>query len=339
MRKKFTIKALLLLLVVALTSGCVKVELGLKITNSDVDVTYIYAFQKAYASMLSGEDDPFKDTEKELKDEGFTVEDYTDSSYQGKKATKKLGSLADLSTEEEIKDLTFDTDDLENIKLFQITDKGFFKTTYKASFKTNAMEEVEKGMNDNQTTTEDETEEELDETAVSPDEADDELDVAKTNDEEVLESEEVTTTGSDTDDLEKMGQQMAESMEVTFKVELPSKPGKHNATKVDGKTLTWDLKTVKDGVIEFEFTTLNMTNVILVCGGALLLLVIIIAVIVMLTKKKGKEEPVEYAARTIPEEKPATVVTPVATPTEEGPVTPVGEPAPKVEAPASEETV
>ena len=339
MKKKFTIKALLLLLVVALTSGCVKVELGLKITNSDVDVTYIYAFQKAYASMLSGEDDPFKDTEKELKDDGFTVEDYSDSSYQGKKATKRLGSLADLSTEEEIKDLTFDTDDLENIKLFQITDKGFFKTTYKASFKTTAMEEVEKGMNDSQTTTETDTTTEG-EATVSPDEADD-AETVKVDDEEILEAEDTTTTGTDsgTDDLEKLGKQMTDSMEVTFKVELPSKPGKNNATKADGKTLTWDLKTVKDGVIEFEFTTLNMTNVILVGGGALLLLVIVIAVIIMATRKKGKEEPVEYATRTVPEEKPAQAVTPVATPSEPEDITPVGEPAPKVEAPATEETV
>ena len=170
MRKNFKIKALLLLLVVALTSGCVKVELGLKITNSDVDFVYIYGFQKAYSSMMSGEDDPFKDTEKEMKEKGFTVEDYSDSTYQGKKAIKKLGSLADLSTEEKLDTVTIEADKLDDVKLFQITEKGFFKTTYKASFKSNAMDDVEKGMAATDTT--DETED-LDETAVSPDEADD----------------------------------------------------------------------------------------------------------------------------------------------------------------------
>ena len=62
MKKGFTIKAILLVLVVALTCGCVKVEVGLKITNSDVAFTYVMGMQKAYISMMNGEGDPFKDT-------------------------------------------------------------------------------------------------------------------------------------------------------------------------------------------------------------------------------------------------------------------------------------
>ena len=119
MKRRFTIKALLLLLVVALTAGCVKVEVGLKVTNSDVDFVYIYGFQKAYASMMSGEDDPFKETEKEMKDEGFTVEDYDDGTYQGKKATKRLGSLADLSTEDQIETVTLDAEKLEDVAVVE----------------------------------------------------------------------------------------------------------------------------------------------------------------------------------------------------------------------------
>ena len=163
MRKNFTIKAILLLLVVALTSGCVKLEVGLKITNSNVDFTYIIGMQKAYISMMNGEGDPFKDSEAELKEDGFTVEDYSDDKYQGKKATKKLGTLAELSTKDEIKDLTLSNDKLENIKIFQITDEGFFKTTYKAKFKTTAMDDIEKGVNTNGTS-ELEDEEEKEET-------------------------------------------------------------------------------------------------------------------------------------------------------------------------------
>lgn len=341
MKKRFTIKALLLLLVVALTSGCVKIELGLKITNSDVDFVYIYGFQKAYASMMSGEDDPFKDTEKEMKEEGFTVEDYSDSAYQGKKATKRLGSLADLSTEEKLGTIELDTDKLDDVKLFQITEKGFFKTTYKASFKTNAMEDVEKGMSASDTTTTTEGTTDDEETGISPDEADDAEEVTKTEEDDynIAEADdtEVTTTG--TEDLEKMGQQMADSMEVTFTVELPSTPGKNNATKVDGKKLTWDLKTIKDGAIEFEFTTLNMTNVFLVGGGALLLLLIIVVVIIMAVRKKGKPEAVEYQDRPAPVTPNENVVTPVAPTSDEPEPVPVGEPKAEVEAPATEETV
>lgn len=352
MRKNFTIKAILLLLVVALTSGCVKLEVGLKITNSNVDFTYIIGMQKAYISMMNGEGDPFKDSEAELKEDGFTVEDYSDDKYQGKKATKKLGTLAELSTKDEIKDLTLSNDKLENIKIFQITDEGFFKTTYKAKFKTTAMDDIEKGVNTNGTSeledeeddeetpatteTTDTTaagEEEKKEETTTPDETVPEVTTTgeeETVDEEVMEAED----GQDLDDLNK---QLQESMEVTFKVELPGSAGKNNATKVDGKTLTWDLKTFKDGTIEFEFSTLNMTNVLLVGGGALLLLIIIIAVIVIASKKKGKTEPVEFADKPIPEVVKEETVDAVA-PTADAPeMTPIGEPEVKVEAPATEE--
>ncbi len=356
MKKNFTIKAILLLLVVALTSGCVKLEVGLKITNSNVDFTYVVGMQKAYLSMMTGEGDPFKDTEKELKDDGFTVEDYSDDKYQGKKAIKKLGSLKDLSTKDEIKDLTLSNDKLENIKLFQITSEGFFKTTYKASFKTTAMDDIEKGINTTDTTSEEEKkeetpattettdttttgEEEKKEETVSPDAPDDIPEVTTTGeetqeDETIMEADDTATGTSDLDDLNK---QLQESMEVTFKVELPGSVGKNNATKVDGKTLTWDLKTFKDGVIEFEFSTLNMTNVLLVGGGVLLLLIIIIAVIVMASKKKGKVEPAEFADKPIPEVVKDETVDAVA-PTADAPeMTPIGEPEVKVEAPATEE--
>lgn len=352
MRKNFTIKAILLLLVVALTSGCVKLEVGLKITNSNVDFTYIIGMQKAYISMMNGEGDPFKDSEAELKEDGFTVEDYSDDKYQGKKATKKLGTLAELSTKDEIKDLTLSNDKLENIKIFQITDEGFFKTTYKAKFKTTAMDDIEKGVNSNGTS-ELEEEEEKEETPATTETTDttaageeEKKEETTTPDESVPE---VTTTGEeetvdeevmeaeDGQDLEDLNKQLQESMEVTFKVELPGSAGKNNATKVDGKTLTWDLKTFKDGTIEFEFSTLNMTNVLLVGGGALLLLIIIIAVIVIASKKKGKVEPAEFADKPIPEVVKEETVDAVA-PTAEAPeMTPIGEPEVKVEAPATEE--
>ncbi len=353
MRKSFTIKALLLLLVVALTSGCVKLEVGLKITNSNVDFNYAVGMQKTYYSMMTGEGDPFKDTTTSLKDDGFTVEEYDDGSYKGIKAVKKLGSLADLSTKDEIKDLTLSNDKLENIKIFQITDEGFFKTTYKAKFKTTAMDDIEKGVNTNGTS-ELEEEEEKEETPATTETTDttaageeEKKEETTTPDETVPE---VTTTGEDAEtvdeevmeaedgqDLEDLNKQLQESMEVTFKVELPGSAGKNNATKVDGKTLTWDLKTFKDGTIEFEFSTLNMTNVLLVGGGALLLLIIIIAVIVIASKKKSKSEPVEFADKPIPEVVKEETVDAVA-PTADAPeMTPIGEPEVKVEAPATEE--
>ena len=372
MKKSFTIKALLLLLVVALTSGCVKLEVGLKITNSNVDFNYAIGMQKSYYSMMTGEGDPFKDTTTTLKDDGFTVEDYDDGTYKGIKAVKKLGSLADLSTKDEIKDLTLENDKLENIKIFQITKEGFFKTTYKAVFKTTAMDDIENGINtsgsgsssniidetdkDEDTTTPstttdatdtstttitsgtDTTTSEKKEEATTPDVDEDIPSITTTGDDftDVMEATD-TTTGTDTQDLDDLNDQLQKSMVVNFKVELPSTPGKNNATKVDGKTLTWDLKTFKDGTIEFEFSTTNTTNVLLVAGGALLLLVIIVAIIVMASKRKGKVEPAEFADKPIPEVVKEEVVTPTEPTADTPELTPVGEPAPKVEAPATEE--
>ena len=326
MKKNFTIKAILLLLVVALTSGCVKLEVGLKITNSSVDFTYVYGMQKAYLSMMNGEGDPFKDTEKELKDDGFTVEDYSDDKYQGKKAVKKLGSLADLSTKEEIKDLTLSNDKLENIKIFQITSEGFFKTTYKASFKTTAMDDIEKGINTSGTTDledEEETKEEAPATTEGTDTTttgeeekkeeettpDEEMPEVTTTGEDALEDDETVMEAEDTQDLDDLNKQLQESMEVTF----------------------------KDGAIEFEFSTLNMTNVLLVGGGVLLLLIIIVAIIVIASKKKGKVEPAEYADKPIPEVVKDEVVDAVEPTADTPELTPIGEPEVKVEAPATEE--
>ena len=134
-----------------------------------------------------------------------------------------------------------------------------------------------------------------------------------------------------------LNEEMQKSMVVNFTVELPSAPGKNNATKVDGKTLTWDLKTFKDGTLEFEFTTTNTTNVLLVAGGALLLLIIVISIIVMASKKKGKVEPAEFADKPIPEVVKEEVVTPTAPTADTPELTPVGEPTTTVEAPAVEE--
>ncbi len=351
MKKKITIKALLLLLVVALTSGCIKAEEGLKISNGSVEYTYTVGMMKSYLSMMTGEGDPFKDTTKDVKDSGFTVEDYDDGTYKGIKAVKKLGSLSELSTKDEIKDLTLSKDKIEGAKLFQITSEGFFKTTYKARFKTTIMDDVENGINtsgttDTTPTTQDTTSDDTttaggtDEEIKSPDEPEDYVKETIPDNDTVLEADDTITTGTDTSttqDLDDLSEELNKSMVVNFVVELPSSPGKNNATKVDGKTLTWDLKTFKDEIIEFEFSVTNTTNVLLVGGGALLVLIIIIAIIVMITKKKGKVEPAEFADQPIPEVVKEEVVTPTAPTADTPELTPVGEPTSTVEAPAVEE--
>lgn len=71
----------------------------------------------------------------------------------------------------------------------------------------------------------------------------------------------------------------------TFVLKLPVKPESHNASSVseDGKTLTWDLLSMKDNAIECEFK-LNLFNpLILIC---ILLVVAAIAAILVLKKKK-----------------------------------------------------
>ena len=70
---------------------------------------------------------------------------------------------------------------------------------------------------------------------------------------DVYKSNMMVDLGEDQSQVDQASQYGA-MMEVQFSIELPSKPIKHNATKVssDGKTLTWDLLTAKEIELEFK---------------------------------------------------------------------------------------
>ena len=91
---------------------------------------------------------------------------------------------------------------------------------------------------------------------------------------------------------DKYTEQLLKSMDLKFKVELPVKPGKNNATTQDGNTLIWDMtdpsfKEVK--TIEFEFdapNTLVITIAIIV--GIIILLLVIAIIISTIINRKNK---------------------------------------------------
>jgi hypothetical protein len=90
-------------------------------------------------------------------------------------------------------------------------------------------------------------------------------------------------------------EQILKNMDLKFKVKLPVKPGKNNATTQDGNTLTWDfmdsnLKNEK--YIEFEFETPNKLVIVLAAIACVIVVSLVIAIIIA-TINKNKNKPVE----------------------------------------------
>ena len=77
---------------------------------------------------------------------------------------------------------------------------------------------------------------------------------------------------------------------MTFVLKLPYKAKSSNATEVskDGKTLTWDLLSMKQGdKIEVEFSLINWPAIIACIIGALVIIGAVIAVLLILKNKKA----------------------------------------------------
>ena len=75
---------------------------------------------------------------------------------------------------------------------------------------------------------------------------------------------------------------------MTFELTLPNGAKSDNATDVskDGKTLTWDFYEVEDGVIECEFSLINVGLIIGIIA-AVVVVIAAVAVVLVLKNKKG----------------------------------------------------
>lgn len=372
MKKKFAIKSLILILVLSLATGCAKIERGFTISVTGGVEDYVIlginsALMKSVGSDSGTTSMTDNESMKELEKEGYKLSEYKDSTYEGQKASRNIGTLDSLSTEgkalEEFNEIK------EGDKIFKIEEKGFFSTTYSAKFKTNLLDEATK-----QATTSSGSEEE--EAADEHEDMDVEVLVDEKDDEEDVNSEEIPTTGTENtvgaedsdgvttvtsedegevtsvtteDDNELVDkdttEQILKSMDIKFVVNLPfgASSSKNNATTVDGRTLKWDLVKLGDSYVEFTFTVLNLTNVLLVAGGALLLLIILIVIIIAAAKKKKKAAITnDEVVPVVNADEKMSVLTPVnpTQPTEatltpvETPVVPIKEPEPELATPS-----
>ena len=303
--KKF--KSLLVLLIcVVMLSGCVKSHTTMTIK---ADKSMDYEGEVLFAESVAGEmGEMIKPEEYEKK--GFTVTNISENGYTGIKIKKSFKNIDDMANNkgEEVVISNFMNDDFNQKVVFKL-EKGFFKNTYIAKFKyeqdtsTDSLNNTEDtvdtvGEGEDAAETVEATEPLLgadDATVDTTTETTDNTGTTTTTEETTTTTDD-TTTGTDTSEGDLSGLEdlmgLAGEMEFTYKVVLPVKAGNNNATKVseDGKTLTWNLATDKASQIEFTFSLLNLTNVLIVVGVALLVVIGIVVALVVMKKKKASAD-------------------------------------------------
>ena len=283
---------LLVLLVVVVTTGCVKFNANMKIkADKSMEFSVVYAFDKS----LMGEDNALKEEDMaEPKKCGFEVSKYSEGNYEGFKLTKKIANIDEVSSET---DVTYNLSGMmdEGVcdgKMFKIV-KGEDKNTYIATMKFDAdsgnMEEPDDEKKTNEEVTDDE---ELGDLVEVP-----ELKEYNLGDEDDDEELSVTSNGNDMDLSALMN-----NLDLSFSVNLPYSAISSNATTKENnnKDLTWKLGATGEQKIEFTFEIPNNAgnnNMILYIGiGAAVLVLAVICAVVLSKKKKPVEnvpEPVE----------------------------------------------
>lgn len=126
MKKSF--KVLCTMLVVFMMTGCMKFNMNMTINK---DKSMDLAFTVALAnSMMEGTNGADSSQLQKMKDNGYTVEEYSDNSMSGYIISTKINNIDDVSTEE---DTMFDINkifDGEKPSDIFTVKKGFLKNTY-----------------------------------------------------------------------------------------------------------------------------------------------------------------------------------------------------------------
>lgn len=267
MNKKF--KTFVGLCVLALLStGCVKYNAKMDI-KKDKSINYeiIYAIQ---ASLSDSGQVMDEEGVKELKDNGYTVENYNENGYTGFKISKKIKNIDDVCDTNEVTFSLSDNVSKKDVKIFTVK-KGLFKNTYKAKFSFD-MDNSNLSIGNNE------------------DEDEDNINLSNNNDEE---DEDITSTDDNNMDMS----QFTSSMDLKYTVNLPYKAKSNNATTVNngGKQLEWNLGT--NNTIEYEFELYNLPFYIVLGVG---IVIIIATIIIVIKKKKGNNKAIIEITSTQP---------------------------------------
>ena len=304
-------KVLAVLLILTTMTGCVKYKNTMTINNDksmNFEGTYIINDKviDAIKSMGSGGDNINKD---KLKERGLTISDKKEGGYTGISFSKKYDNIDNVSNDagKEVIISDYLNDDFDDSILFKV-EKGFLKNKYTAKFSFNSEVTTDDG---DLTSYAPSNNEQLamgngldGNTATTPSNGttnnktnDNTVTAPGTNDNSttVIDDNLENDTGTD-DDYDKAYEELsklANEMEFSFTVNLPSTPISNNATKTDndGKTLVWNIESNKVTAIEFAFELKNMTNYYILYGGITAGVIIIVLIIIMIIKKgkKGKE--------------------------------------------------
>lgn len=311
---KRSVKILKMLLVVVMAfmlTGCVKLNATMEITkNGKINYNILYAIDK---SLLNGQKVFTDEDKKNVEEQGYKVEDYSDDNMEGVNIYIKDLDINTVSTDKDtLYDLSGITNGNDNNKKIFSVKKGFLKNTYTAKIKFDANESnlgdldsdddssnefsfedtsydddsysYEKLTNDDTT---------LDDNIILGDgvELDGDITIGDGSDTD-FDSDSDITIGSDDSTGDLDFSQYMTNLDMKFTVKLPYKAISNNATTVsdDGKELNWDLtKASEIEYLEFQFSLYNTTNIIIfvvlgvvVIGGVIFL--------VINKKNKGKKE-------------------------------------------------
>ena len=255
---KRSFKVLCLMLIIFMTSGCMKLNVDMSINkDKSMNLSYVVAFANSLMNQ-SGTDTALDESDlKQAEESGFKVENYSDGSMTGYKFTKGFSNIDNISDE---KETIFDLEKLldgEEAKVFTVK-KGLFKNTYSVKMQNNTATEME-----------------------------DEMDLGSIYGDSSSDSSSSSNIFGDTD-----LSMLTSSMDLTFTVNLPNKPINSNATTTEnaGKKLEWNLMDQNLQNIEFEFELYNMDNIYLTVGIIGVLVIIIIVIIIMNKKKPNSKE-------------------------------------------------
>ena len=259
MKKSF--KVLCLMLIVFMMSGCVKLNVDMSIhKDKSMDLTIIEAVSNVITQ--NSDEEMFSESDlAEVKNNGFTIEEYSDDSMTGYKFTKKISNIDDISDNKSFVASMDSISGNDSSNLFYVK-KGLFKNTYSLKMKEELKDSFNSGFEEGLNS---------DDTGYSNT---DYYDYNSTED-----------YSENTPDYTSL----MNNMDMKFTINLPYKAISSNATTVNnnGKQLTWDLTKFSEDNIEFSFDLYNMTNIYIAVGLAIILIIVIIIIIIKKRKPKA----------------------------------------------------
>lgn len=294
MRNK--IKYVMVFIGLLLMTGCVKYDATMDI-KKDKSMDFIITY--ALDSSVFGDESILKDEDiTKLKEEGFTIKDYSDNNMKGYTLSKSISNIDSVSTSNSNEyDLTGMLGSDNNNYIFKV-DKGIFKNKYTAIMKFDSKEEESNLPSDDQ----------------------DLIDV--TSEEDNVVEDDTVTTDEDSgialfdDSTNTDFSSLYDNISLTFNVKLPYSAISNNATKTEeyNRVLTWNLKYNDTESIEFVFELYNFTNVYIGLGVLLVLLILIIVLASITTKKRKNLAPIKEKKEKVKKEvSPSDFITPVNT--------------------------